>query len=206
VAAVIVAAAIVVLGNGALTAMGEPVSPLFSGLLATFAGIVAGIPAALALAEEDRAASIRRAEDDRAERRNRVLRQIWEDLQDAKNLLLASDRHRREGGVAPFLGLGLWDALKAAGGVSLIEDADVVREVSRAYDRIALTAYLERVHWELLYNPVAHMGMDPPLRLIPAVLKQVEGQDEHTRAAIEHAQTVIGQIYPRVLAVRFESG
>jgi hypothetical protein len=75
----------------------------------------------------------------------------------------------------------------------LIDDASMLREVSRAYDRIALTAYLESKAWDLAHDPTAMaILMQPGIpRPLERAMGAVEAQDRFTEAAIAHARSML---------------
>jgi hypothetical protein len=192
VAAVVTAAGIILIGFGIAATNRVNSTEFLLGLLATFAGVIAGVPVALALAEGDRIAA-RAAEKVREDdRRDDVLRLIHTDLCETLQQLLGLDRQSRQEVVAPFLGSGLWSALASSGELALLAgDPKLLRDVSRAYDRIALTSYLEQQLWETFYSPEARRRTHPPSTLLQEVSANVAEQDEHTKAAIDVA---IGRI------------
>lgn len=183
-------------GRLATDVLGSDVQSFEAGYLATVAGIVVGVPIAVAVALwQQRAAQ---DEDRKAQevRRSTVLQMIADDLTDTRATLLVRMPDRRTQGVAPFLGSGLYATLRASGDLRLIADAAVLRQVSRAYDRIAVTAYFERQAWETFHNPQAHLLTSPPQRFIETTRGHVASQDIHTKAALDVALLAITGIGP----------
>lgn len=178
------------LGRRFTVALGAEVPAFDVGTLATIAGIALGAPIAVVIAMEQTRAAREESERERRKRHEELLRIIQGDLQDARTEV-ARRRASRELVVAPFLGGGLWRALQASGEVGLIRNPRTLRAIARAYDRISLTAYLERQAWETFHNPVARMATDPPQDLIQRTADNVGRQDEHTLAAIDDALEVL---------------
>jgi hypothetical protein len=192
IAAVIGAAIVTVVGFIVLAGATEtPAAAFLASVLATFVGITAGLPAGLLISDRDRSAQREHERRDRDTQADGFKRQIAFDLRETRDQLLVPIRQPRRQGVTPFLGTGLWNAVKASAAVRLLDDPAQLYAVSRAYDRIALTAYLERMVWELMHNPTARLATDPPQTLIRDAIARVEEQDGHTKAAIEHALSLL---------------
>jgi hypothetical protein len=175
-------------GRELSAALGADRGSFDAGMLATILGIVVGAPIAigisLELARQERASQ----DEDRSQRVDALLGDIERDLSETLAELTGEDRRDRDRVIAPFLGSGLWTAIQASGGAALIPGPTMLREVSRAYDRIAVTAYLERQVWELYHNPQDAMRVmppRPPMHL--AVMESIVKLDDSTMAAINVA-------------------
>ncbi len=187
VAVVFVTIAAAVAGYAVTTGTGANGADFLSGYIATVAGIVVGLPVALAIAGWQERNGQAAATQGRRERRTELMNILQRDLQDTLGELLGPDRQPRGHVVAPFLGSGLWETLRSSGTLGLIRDAHLLRQVSRAYDRIALTAYLERQAWELYVEGravIVSPGAQTPLE---SAVARIALQDGHTKAAIDEA-------------------
>jgi hypothetical protein len=181
------------LGRWLTATLGADVASFDAGMIATVCGIVVGIPAAVGIS-----LGLRRLEQDAATRADRqkytaLLRTIDQDLGDVLDDLLEegpNGRGRRDIPVAPFLGSGLWEALRSSGQVERIRDPFLLRVIARAYDRIGVTGYLERLAWELDMNPMSRALTGTPTILEEAMVR-VASQDGYTRMAIDHAREQI---------------
>lgn len=187
------AAAVLALGVGRAlaVAIGADRPSFDAGMLSTILGIVVGLPAALAVSVALQRLEAHSAETARTQRRGELLQAVRDDLAETLAELVATGpeyRQPRESAVAPFLGSGLWRTLQASGDVSLIGPGALLYAVSRAYDRIAVTAYLERQLWEASFADTARVRTVPPTPT-PAqeLLGRVASQDRHTKAAIDVA-------------------
>lgn len=190
-----VAAIAFAVGRFLVAALGADMPSFDAGYIATIAGIIVGVPVALGIAgaqETGRRASQASA---RASRAADLLRRLDADLAETLQELESQDRQPRVGSIVPFLGTGLWDVLKSTGDLALLSDLGVMRDVSRAYDRIGLTAYLERQAWELTNSPDLVKGISPGVAgyVVDTALAQIRVQDEHTRAAIHVARQKIAE-------------
>lgn len=175
----------------AITAwLGADVASYDAGAVATFIGILVGAPLAvrIALHQQANARTDQKRADD--ERRSALLALIGDDLLDTL-ADLESRMPRRDRSVTPFLGSGLYPMLQASGEMSLIRDAELLRAISWAYDRIGVTAYLERQSWETEMNPLSRRHTEPPQTIIEEARRYVANQDEHTHAAIGIALQVM---------------
>lgn len=187
VAVVIVTIAAALAGYAVTTGAGATGADFLSGYIATVAGIVVGVPVALAIAGWQERSSQAAAARERRGQYAELLDILRRDLQDTLDELLGPDRQPRGHVTVPFLGSGLWETLRSSGTLGLIRDAHLLRQVSRAYDRIALTAYLERQAWELYAEgrPVmVSPGAQTPLE---SAVARIGLQDSHTKAAIDEA-------------------
>ena len=186
VVALVVMVAAGMIGHEVARLFGADLAGFDAGYIATVAGIIVGAPIAIVIGLElnrREGAAMARARRDRLQELVRVLS---DDLRATRDGL--AERQARTLPIAPFLGSGLWDALKAGTSLQLIESSEALQSVSRAYDRIRLTAYLERQAWELAQNPSARFATIPPSPPAwQAALGYVANQDEHTRAAIDAA-------------------
>jgi hypothetical protein len=180
-------------GRALTLALRADVGSFDAGLVATVAGIVVGVPIAIRISLEQQSQS--RLEQERAdeERRQALLRLIGDDLLQTLQELEGRSPDRLEYSITPFLGSGLYRTLRASGDLSLIRDARLLRAISRAYDRIDVTAYLERLSWETSMNPEARRRTHPLQTVIQEAREHVAGQDEHTHAAIDVALEVMGR-------------
>lgn len=182
------------IGRALTVWLGADVASFDAGLLATVAGIVVGVPIAVRLALDQQETARREAAASDSERREALLDLIARDLREAQHELEARKPGRLARAVAPPLGSGLLSTLQASGDLRLIRDPDVLTAISRAYDRIGVTAYLERQAWETFTNPEARRATSPPQTIIQDTLAYVAGQDEHTQAAINAALSRMGRL------------
>jgi hypothetical protein len=165
-----------------------------SGLMATLIGVAIAIPLGLG-------ADRWRQRVEQADRRRRVLRAIKSDL-DSIGQELASRVSQRSSILVPFLGSGVWEAISASGQINDLDDAEQLRSIARAYDRISVTGYLERQVWELTVgtaapNPLATpAGVRPPAPRIATAQAALVDQDRHTQAAIVVALQRIREALP----------
>lgn len=161
-----------------------------SNLLATLIGVAIAIPIGLGV---DRW----RQSSEEADRRIRLLVAIRNDLVSIQEDL-ASRVPRNQQVVVPFLGGGLWEAVSGSGQISDLTNPEQLRAIARAYDRIAVTRYLERQVWELQVATVrpdpttAPLGVHPPRPRIDIAMAALVDQDRHTDAAIDYAVERIG--------------
>jgi hypothetical protein len=172
------------LGRTLTLALGAEVAAFDSGFLATVAGIAVGVPIAIALARWQQAradASIHAVE---SKRRADVTDLIRRDLIDIRAELISRIPSRSYTSMTPFLGSGLFATLRASDDLRLLEPARL-QSVSRAYDRIAVTAYLERRAWEGWYDQ--EWRINRTSTILQEQLAALAEQDEHTRAAIDVA-------------------
>jgi hypothetical protein len=181
-----IALAVGMIGHEAARLYGADLAGFDAGYIATVAGIVVGAPIAVRIALDQQANAKAAAEQLESERRSTTLGLIADDLYETQVELRerTADRSRA---VAPFLGSGLYATLQASGDLRLIADPALVQAISRAYDRIGVTGYLERRAWETANNPQARRATSPPQTLIADSLRHVSGQDRHTDAAIDVA-------------------
>lgn len=186
-------------GRLASAALSADVRSFDAGYLATVAGIVVGVPIAVAVALWQQRMAQDEDRDAEEIRRSTVLQLIADDLKDARAEILVRIPDRSLQSVAPFLGSGLYPTLQASGDLQLIRDPLVLRVISRAYDRIAVTAYLEQQAWETFHNPQAHLATSPPQMLIQRTRAHVASQDIHSKAAIDVALLAITGVDPNTL-------
>jgi hypothetical protein len=181
-----------VIGRSVTVWLGGDLGGYDAGALATFVGIIAGVPIALLIAQSQNERAGKTAAAERGDRAARVLDLIKNDLEEASEEL--AGRIGRSGIIAPFLGSGHWGTVKSNGDLALIDHPVVLYAITRAYDRIALTAYLERQLWEMVLDPFA--GSGPRFSQRPAEIwlrEALIGQDEHTSAAIVSALSWISR-------------
>jgi hypothetical protein len=175
---VAITAALWVAGNGSFR------ESYLANLFATLIGVGVAVPLGLAI---DRAFQTLEHNG----RRCRLLQAIRNDLVSTGEDL--DSRRPRNGTTVPFLGSGLWEAVSAAGQINDIHDPEQLRAIARAYDRIDVTRYLERQVWELTVGTVVSdpittpLGARPPRPQVGIALGVLAEQDEHTKAAIDHA-------------------
>ncbi len=146
-------------------------------LFATLIGIAVAVPIGLGI---DRAAQAREANI----RRMHLLRAIRNDLVSTGEDL--ASRTDRSAAVVPFLGTGLWEAVSTSGQIKDLQP-EQIRVVGRAYDRIAVTASLERQLWDLTHDTLHGRTAITPDGVDRDVLIALSDQDRHTTAAIEYA-------------------
>lgn len=199
---IVIAVGAWLIGRAATVDLGGDLAGYDAGSLATFVGIIAGVPVALLIARDQNNRAARAAAAERGTRADRMIRQIKEDLEETAEEL--AGRVGRSGIIAPFLGSGHWDAVKSNGDLALIDHPVVLYAITRAYDRIALTAYMERQLWEMVLDPFTGSGPQFSQRPAEVWLRQgLIGQDEHTGAAIASALSWIGRTTaPRPLGGR----
>src|SRR5438094_66943 len=152
-------------------------------LFATLIGIAVAVPIGLAIdrAVRDREAGARRA---------RLLQVIRNDLVSIGEDLDGRSADR-SAAIVPFLGSGLWEAISTSGQIRDLEP-EQIRVVGRAYDRIAVTAALERQLWDLTHDTTHGRTEITPNGVDRYVLVALADQDRHTEAAIDYALEQIG--------------
>jgi hypothetical protein len=146
-------------------------------LFATLIGIAMAVPIGLAI---DRGAQALEANA----RRRRLLQAIRNDLVSIGEDL--DSRSDRTMSVVPFLGSGLWEAVSTSGQIRDLQP-EQLRIVGRAYDRIEVTATLERQLWELTHDTFQGTSAISPDGVAHDVLIAIVDQDRHTMAAIDYA-------------------
>ncbi len=169
------------------------------GAIATFLGVVAGLPVALWIDRQRTAVERAAAEAERKVRLGDFLNVVEIDLQRASDEL----ERRIAGGSArtsdllPFLQGNLWEAITASGEVALITEAAVLRALADAYYGVETTAYLERHVWELrtgVLRPDAMtmpLGVSPPRPRLDLAEQELRRQDTATLGAIGGALKLI---------------
>lgn len=156
--------------------------------VATIAGIIAGVPIALALAERQRSADLETQAIDAGVRRVAVLRLLCDELAEDRDLLIGKTDGTRIVEV-PFLRSDLWRALADGGELRWIDDVQLIGVIARAYQRVDTTTELERKYFDLTHDAVAAAVTYAPAGRSPAsrVLTYIVDQDERTMAALNVA-------------------
>jgi hypothetical protein len=153
----------------------------------SFAAVVVGVPVALWLAslqqaKDDEAVGLARLRDTDA-----LLEAIQTDFKDTlEDLTWRNPESPARIESVPFLGSHLAERLGERFGQ--IDDPRTLGAISRAYDRIATTAELERTLYQARLNTFPGPGGGPPAT---TVRDHLIDQDRHTGDAIRHALTRI---------------
>lgn len=171
--------------------LGADAGPVDAGLIATFAGVVAGVPVALLLAWLTRREARRSEAASERSRRHRLLRVLERDLRTTLDEIRGRDRTQA---TVPFVRHDVWDAVAASGQLALIDDVELLEVVAHAYYVIRITAEFERDLWRAIHDPAhftrrvdATTGDDVTNRLRVSLLEAVRDQDEGTIEGIELA-------------------
>ena len=183
-------------------------------VIATFAGVVGGVPVALLHAWLASREAQRQDAAERVARRAQLLRTMQVDLTENLEQLVERDRSKA---TVPFLRTDLWQALTGSDQLALLGDPALLGILARAYHRVGLTADLERQIWNAVHDPAhsAHRveratGRDVSGRYIEWLVEATRDQDPHTKAAIdvalEHIARELGEAPPPNMLLPSELG
>jgi hypothetical protein len=179
-----------VLGQAVAIALNLDVAAVQIGMVATAAGIIAGVPLSIYLAafSERQARSVAAKERERA--RSELLTLIRTDLLETLDELVARDRSEV---VGRALRTDLWTAVSASGELALIGAPSLLASIARAYHFVGTTAYLERQIWEAVHDPekltqrITRDGRDASLEIIRGLIRAECEMDRFTKAAVDVA-------------------
>jgi hypothetical protein len=188
-----------VVARQAARLVGADLPTFDAGLIATFAGVVAGVPVALLLGSISSRAGNRSASRERSDARRRVLRVIQRDLNETMAELVARDRNEV---VGRTLRTDVWQTLSASGELALIADPDLVNVLARAYHFVATTSDLERQLWLAYHDPAQwtlrrdhDTGAEVSGRHRLSLAASISDIDPHTKAAVDVALTELASVF-----------
>jgi hypothetical protein len=177
----------------------------WSGLFATFVGLVLGIPVALWLDRQGQVQVERDTARSNSARKVALLTLVDDELA-ANRTLLDRRTNTPHSDPPPFLRSDLWRAFAASGEIQFIADASLLATIATAYAEVETTATVERQLMQTMSDPLSvttnwtsvqsDAGKASPEVALRSVLSSIDGRTieaiEKARVAINAALTTEG--------------